>query len=356
MRSTPRRACWSIPTANATTPTIALSQWVPSPDGKLLAYALSDGGTDWNTWHFRRVADGTDLPVILKFSKFWPVSWARDSSGVYYSRYPLKPGQKAEDAERGDDAGRPDVYFHKLGEPQSADRLVYQVTDHPTRVPVGAGHRRRAISRHRSVRRLRVQRRAVQDLRKPDAKPQPLFTAWDALYTFIGSKGDELYFQTTNSAPRGRVIAVECRRSCARRAGAPSCRRRHRRSAASSYIGGRVVVEYTRDARSVVRLFEANGARARRSETSRARHRHGFQGSGTNPETFFSYSDYLSPTRILRLDVAANTVSEFRTPKVPADFTPLRHRAGVLPTARTARACPCSSRAARMRRATAIGR
>jgi len=62
--------------------TIALSQWVPSPDGNLLAYALSDGGTDWNTWHFRRVADGTDLPVILKFSKFYAVSWARDRSDV----------------------------------------------------------------------------------------------------------------------------------------------------------------------------------------------------------------------------------------------------------------------------------
>ncbi len=138
--------------------TIALSQWVPSPDGNLLAYALSDGGTDWNTWHFRRVADGTDLPVILKFSKFYAVSWARDSSGVYYDRYPLKPGQKAEEAERGDDAGRPDVYFHKLDEAQSADRLVYQVTDHPTRVPSGTGHRRRAISHHLAVRRLRNER------------------------------------------------------------------------------------------------------------------------------------------------------------------------------------------------------
>ena len=68
--------------------TIALSQWSPSPDGKLVAYALSDGGTDWNIWHFRRVDDGTDLPVTLKFSKFWPMTWARDSSGVYYSRYP----------------------------------------------------------------------------------------------------------------------------------------------------------------------------------------------------------------------------------------------------------------------------
>ena len=125
------------PNGNRDDATIALSQWVPSPDGNLLAYALSDGGTDWNTWHFRRVSDGTDLPVILKFSKFYAVSWARDSSGVYYVRYPLKPGQKVEEAERGDDAGRPDVYFHKLTEPQSADRLVYQVTDHPTRVPSG---------------------------------------------------------------------------------------------------------------------------------------------------------------------------------------------------------------------------
>src|SRR5215510_8884715 len=115
--------------------TIALSQFSPSPDGKLLAYALSDGGTDWNIWHFRRVDDGKDLPVALKFSKFWAVSWARDSSGVYYSRYPLKAGDTADTAERGDDAGRPDVYFHSLGEPQSADKLIFKVTDHPTRVP-----------------------------------------------------------------------------------------------------------------------------------------------------------------------------------------------------------------------------
>src|SRR5688572_7711145 len=181
--------------------TIALSQWVPSPDGKILAYALSDGGTDWNIWHFRHVEDGKDLPVALKFSKFWPVSWATDSSGVYYSRYPVKPGESAETAERGDDAGRPDVYYHKLGEPQSADRLVYKVTDHPSRVPaaqVTEDGRYLIINLFDGYQANGV---LVQDLRKPNAKPQPLFTAWDALYNFMGSQGDELYFQTTNGAP-----------------------------------------------------------------------------------------------------------------------------------------------------------
>ena len=135
MRSTATPRVLVDPNGNRDDATIALSQWEPSPNGEILAYALSDGGTDWNTWHFRRVADGVDLPVVLKFSKFWPVAWARDNCGVYYSRYPLKAGQTVEDAERGDDAGRPDVYFHKLTDAQSADRLVYQVTDHPTRVP-----------------------------------------------------------------------------------------------------------------------------------------------------------------------------------------------------------------------------
>ena len=43
--------------------TIALSEWLPSPDGKVVAYALSDGGSDWDIWHFRRVDDGAELPA-----------------------------------------------------------------------------------------------------------------------------------------------------------------------------------------------------------------------------------------------------------------------------------------------------
>jgi prolyl oligopeptidase len=301
--------------------TIALSQWVPSPDGKLLAYALSDGGTDWNTWHFRRVSDGTDLPVILKFSKFYAVSWARDSSGVFYDRYPLKPGQQEEEAERGDDAGRPDVYFHKLTDPQSADRMIYRVTDHPTRVPSGQVTEDGRYLIITLFDGYETNATLVLDLRNPKAKPQPLFVAWDALYGFIGSKDDELYFQTTHDAPRGRVIAVKARDP------APGGWRTivpqtDIAIANASYIGGRVVVEYSRDARSVVRLFDVNGAQAGEVQLPGLGTATAFQGSGTHSEAFFSYSDYLSPTRILRLDVASNTVSEFRKPNVPADFSP----------------------------------
>jgi len=110
-------------------------------------------------WHFRRVSDGTDLPVILKYSKFWNVSWARDSSGVWYSRYPLKQNQSADDA-RGDDAGRPDVYYHVLGEPQSADQLVFKSPTIRHACRRRRSPRMGAISSSRPVRWLRNERLA----------------------------------------------------------------------------------------------------------------------------------------------------------------------------------------------------
>ena len=70
--------------------TVALGEIVPSPDGKVLAYSLSDGGTDWRTWHFREVATGRDLPDVLRFIKFADVAWTADSRTVYYARYPLR--------------------------------------------------------------------------------------------------------------------------------------------------------------------------------------------------------------------------------------------------------------------------
>jgi prolyl oligopeptidase len=301
--------------------TIAISQWQASPDGKRVAYALSDGGTDWNIWHFRRVDDAGELPVALKFSKFWPVAWAHDSSGVYYSRYPLKAGQDPAQAMRGDDTGRPDLYFHRLDQPQSADKLVFRVSDHPTRVPsaqITDDGRYLVIGLFEGYEANGV---LLLDLRKPDTQARPLLMAWDALYTFIGSRGDELYFKTTNAAPRGRVIAVNAARPEPQNwrtvvpQGADPI-------ADARYVGGRILVHFTHDAKSQLDLFEASGTLVGTVKLPGLGTVKDLSGRGDDAEAFFSYSDYQSPTRIIRLDVAKNVASDFRLPTVPADFTP----------------------------------
>lgn len=292
--------------------TVALADFEPSPDGRLVAYALSDGGTDWQIWRFRRADDGEDLPDTLRHTKFWGVSWARDGSGVYYSRYPALPDG------RGDDAGRPAVYFHELGKAQEEDRLVYEVTDHPTRVPsatVTEDGRYLIIDLFDGYERNGID---ILDLREPGARARPLFGAWDARYVFIGSQGDELYFQTTNGAPLGRIIAVDARRP------EPDRWRTVVPEAAvalesASYVGGRIIATYVQDAYSVARIYEADGRLVGDVPLPGLGSAGGFGGAADDPETFFSYTDHLTPTQIFRLDVARVSVKPWRTPRLPAE-------------------------------------
>ncbi|MBS0364437.1 MAG: S9 family peptidase [Proteobacteria bacterium] len=288
--------------------TVALSEFTPDPQGRMLAYAVSDGGTDWQVWRFRRVADGADLPDVVRYTKFWGVSWARDGSGVYYSRYPAVSEGK------GDDAGRPAIYFHRLGARQDQDRLVYAVANNPTRIPQGRvtedGHYL-VVTLNEGYEKNGVD---LLDLRDPAAVPRPVFAAWDALYTYIGSRGEELYFQTTQGAPLGRVIALDARNPAQPRVVVPEA------TAAlegASLVGGRVLTRYVDDAHSVVKVFERDGRLVGEVPLPGMGGVEGLEGEDHQAETFFSYTDYLTPVQVMRLDVPANKVSLWHGAAVP---------------------------------------
>jgi prolyl oligopeptidase len=198
------------PNALSTDATVALADFQVSPDGRYLAYALSDGGTDWKTWHVRDVTTGQDLTDVLKFAKFTQVSWERDSSAFFYSRYPLRADGT------GDDSKQISVYRHKIGESQSQDLFIYSVTDHPSRNPYGQvtedgkyllinlfdGYETNGVY----YAPLPVQPSAdgIAVVR--------LLDDWRGLYTFLGSEGSVFYFLVTADSPNGRVVAIDTRR------------------------------------------------------------------------------------------------------------------------------------------------
>ena len=289
--------------------TVALSDFAPDVRGDIVAYAVSDGGTDWQLWRFKRVANGVDLPDTLRFTKFFGLSWARDDSGVYYSRYPALPDG------RGDDAARPAVYFHQLGTPQERDRLVYQVTNHPTHIPWG----RVTEDGHYLVVTLveGYEKNGIDliDLRHPEAKPRPLFDGWDARYVFIGKHGRELFFQTTRDAELGRVIAVDANDPQSLRTVVPQGGSALEQA---TYVGGRIIARYVEDAHGVARLYERDGRPAGSVALPGLGGIQGFEGEGSQNETFFSYTDYLTPRKIYRLDVPANQASLWHGASAPA--------------------------------------
>jgi prolyl oligopeptidase len=291
--------------------TVSLSEFTPNQQGTVVAYALSDGGTDWQTWKFRRVADGQDLSDTLRFTKFFGVSWAHDGAGVYYDRYPVLPNGK------GNDAGRPAIYFHRMGESQDQDKLVYEVTDHPTRIPTGRvtddgryliitlfdGYEKNAVS--------------VLDLRNPAASAKPLFYAWDSLYDFIGSQDDKLYFLTTKNAPQRRIIVVDARQPAAT-AWPTILPEQNTALDSAEYVGGKLIAKYVQDAHSVVRIFDGEGKPLGEVALPGLGDAGGFSGEATDSETFYSYTDYLTPAQVYRYDVRTNTSVLWRKPKIDA--------------------------------------
>ena len=141
----------------------ALAEWTPSEDGKLLAYSVQDGGTDWRTVKLMDVATGKIMGDELKWLKYGGnVAWAKDGSGFFYSRYPAPAAGKTYQNATLDHR----VYFHKLGTAQAADRLIY--APRPTRSSaIMPGQRRWPLAGHLHQPGRRRERRSRVRLRKP---------------------------------------------------------------------------------------------------------------------------------------------------------------------------------------------
>ena len=107
--------------------TVALAGAVASKDGKLLAYGLADGGSDWRTWKVRDVESGKDLEDLVQWVKFSSIAWMPDGSGFFYGRY-AEP-QEGEELTGTNENQR--MYFHRIGDSQSKDQLILERPDQP---------------------------------------------------------------------------------------------------------------------------------------------------------------------------------------------------------------------------------
>ncbi len=188
--------------------TVALTNYSVSRNGRYLAYALSQSGSDWLVWKVREVESGQDLPDELRWSKFSTAAWLPDASGFFYSRYD-------EPTEGADHTGAnyfQKVYLHKLGTPQHEDELVYERPDqkewgfhafvtHDGRyecLHVWRGTHRENLFFYRAY--------------GSGESFVELVGEFVASFDFIRNQGSRFYFKTNLEAPRGRVMVVDVAR------------------------------------------------------------------------------------------------------------------------------------------------
>jgi prolyl oligopeptidase len=297
--------------------TVALAGEVPSPDGAKVAYFVQDGGSDWRIIEVLDVATGEKSADRVEWVKFSGLAWARDSSGFYYSRYPApKDGEKFTALNLNQK-----VYFHRLGTPQSDDRLVHEDVARPD---VGWGADVTEDGRYLVL----VSWRGTDGngLRFIDlASGGKTTVAVDDFannHLVIGNVGSTFFVQTDLDAPNRRIVAVDANDPAPAKWRTLIAEGRFPIEGAS-FVGGKLVVEYIEDAKSVIRVHGPDGAFVRMVDLPGIGSAGGFGGDADNPETFYAYSSFNQPTTIYRYDVATGESRAIKTPALkfdPADY------------------------------------
>ena len=273
--------------------TISLAGNEASPNGRYMAYAKSEGGSDWRDWHVREVASGLDLPDRITLTKFTGISWAADEAGFYYSRYPVD-GQG-----RGDGQKAVSVYFHALGTEQSEDRLVLEMP------PDGGRNAYAFVTEDGNFLVVMLQEGYLSNavhyrrMNEPDSAIRPLLDDWDAIYGYLANDGDTFYFVTSKDAPRRRVIALNVNRPGEWTEIIPQG---ENVLAGVSAVGGRFIASYLRDVLPQVRVHEADGTLVEEIELPGIGSAGGFGGRWDDPETFYTFSGFTDPGAVYRYD------------------------------------------------------
>jgi prolyl oligopeptidase len=307
------------PNKLSTDGTAALSSYAVSDDGNYLAYAVATAGSDWHEWHVRDVRTAEDLSDQIKWAKFSGASWTKDNQGFFYSRY---DEPKAGEQLKGVNYFHK-LYYHKLGTPQSQDRLVY---DRPDQKEWGFnggvtddGHYLIvSISQGTDTR----NRLFYKDLRERDAKVVELLNDFDAEYSFIDNDGPLFWFRTDLNAPRGRLIAIDINHP-ERKNWKGIVPQTSETLGGANLVDDQFILTYLKDAHSLVKIVARDGAFIRNVDLPAIGTIAGFGGKRKDTETFYSFTSFITPGTIYRYDMNSGRSTIFRQPKI--DFDPSQY-------------------------------
>ena len=186
--------------------TVALVDAVPSPNGRLLAYATTDAGSDWMTWRVLDVATKTLLPDLVEWSKFSTAAWRADASGFFYGA-PCRPqpGQELEGETRG-----LRVLYHRLGVKDGEDEVVFSADDQPEWLPhatVTDDGRYLVVAVTRGTRpQARIE---IFDIERLGEQSVVLDADFSSELAVAGNDGPRFFLVTGDGADRRRLVATD---------------------------------------------------------------------------------------------------------------------------------------------------
>lgn len=282
-----------------------------SPDGNLLAYGISENGSDWVKWHFRNILTNEQLEDVLENIKYTSIVWSSDSLGFYYSCY--------------NDQGIHGLYYHTLGTKQSVDKLIYQKDSNNQDLFYSPFSSSDGCYLMLGVSQFRQGLTSILclDLQETDGQFFEVISNESSIYSFICNKGKDFYFLTNHKAPLKRLIVIDIKANSlgGRREIIPEG------EALIDQIipvGENFLVSFIEDVKSRLAFFDAQGVWVKNLSLPDYGTVH-FAGGDLHAKEedaaiFFSYANFVQPTVIYRYLIKTDFLDIFKKPQPNFDL------------------------------------
>lgn len=280
--------------------------------GNLVAYSISEGGSDWQKIIIMdAVTKKTiDEPIVMKFSG---ASWLGDE-GFYYSTY----DQPKQGSLLSGVTDTQKVYFHKLGTRQSEDKLVIGGEDFKRRymgVGVSEDERYLILSASEATSGNELY---IKDL-KTNSGWIPIQKGYDNNSSVEDTKGDWIYLSTDKNAPNNRLVKFNINQPEKWTDVIPETENVLNVSTGGGYI----FATYMRDALSFVKQYGYDGKLIREISLPGNGTAAGFRGKEKEKDLYYSFANYVTPATIYKYSTATGTSEIYQKPKVkfnPEDY------------------------------------
>ncbi len=287
-----------------------------SRDGSLVAYQLSEGGSDWRKVVVIRAEDKSTVGDTLVDVKFSGLAW-RGNEGFYYSSYE-KP---EEGSALSGVTDQHQLFFHQLDSPQSDDTLIFGGSATPRRYIGGYLTEDERFLIITAANTTSGGELYIQDLSKPGSPIVNIVDNFEKDHNVIDNDGDKLFIYTNLDAPNGKIVTVN--------ANSPKPENWVDLIPETDNVlnpgtgGGKIFANYLKDATSMVQQYDRSGQLERTIELPDVGSAGGFRAKAEDKELYYSFTSYVYPSTIFKYDMASGKSELYKASGV--DFDPTQY-------------------------------
>ena len=280
-------------------------------DGSLAAYQISEGGSDWRKVIVIETKTGKKVDDTLRDVKFSGLSWLHNE-GFYYSSYDKPKGSQLSEKTQVHK-----LYYHKLGTPQSDDKLIFGGDATPRRYIGGGVTEDENFLVISAANATYGNELYVQDLTKKDAPIVPIVTGFDYEQNVVYAEHGKLYIETNQGAPNRKLVVTD--------AATPG--KEHWKvlipetkfPLSISTCGRKFFAQYLEDAVSRAYQYSLDGKKEKEITLPGLGTAGGFGGKMDEKETYYTYTSYVYPSTIFRYDIGTGKSELYKASGVKFD-------------------------------------